>query len=44
MVFSKTLPAAGWPGSRIPRGDLAEAGHFPDGIAIHVYRPISTTG
>ena len=24
IVFSKTLPAAGWPGSRIARGDLAE--------------------
>jgi dihydrofolate reductase len=24
VVFSKTLPAAGWPGSRIARGDLAE--------------------
>jgi dihydrofolate reductase len=107
VVFSKTLPAADWPGSRIARGDLteeiaalksepggeimahggaafvqalsrlglideyrlvilpvalgsglplfkdlakplrvdlAEAEHFPDGTAIHVYRPISTTG
>jgi dihydrofolate reductase len=26
------------------RVDLAEAEHFPDGTAIHVYRPISTTG
>jgi dihydrofolate reductase len=24
VVFSKTLPAAGWAGSRIARGDLAE--------------------
>jgi dihydrofolate reductase len=24
VVFSKSLPAAGWPGSRIARGDLAE--------------------
>jgi dihydrofolate reductase len=24
VVFSKTLPAAGWVGSRIARGDLAE--------------------
>jgi dihydrofolate reductase len=24
VVFSRTLPAAGWPGSRIARGDLAE--------------------
>lgn len=24
VVFSKTLPAAGWPGSRIARGDLSE--------------------
>ena len=24
VVFSKTLPTAGWPGSRIARGDLAE--------------------
>jgi dihydrofolate reductase len=24
VVFSKTLPAAGWPGSRLVRGDLAQ--------------------
>jgi dihydrofolate reductase len=107
VVFSKTLPAAGWPGSRVARGDLteeitalksesggeimahggaafvqalsrlglideyrlvilpvalgrglplfkdlakplrvdlAEARTFPDGTAIHVYRPVTTTG
>jgi hypothetical protein len=26
------------------RMDLAEAKSFPDGTAIHVYRPITTTG
>src|SRR5579859_7886620 len=107
VVFSKTLQAADWPGSRIARGDLAEeiaalksesggeimahggaafvqalsrhglvdeyrlvilpvalgsglplfsdlakplrvdlteAKSFPDGTAIHVYRPVRTTG
>jgi dihydrofolate reductase len=107
VVFSKTLPTAGWAGSRIARGDLAEeiadiksesdgdvmahggaafvqalsrlglideyrlvilpvvlgnglplfkdlakplrvdlteARTFPDGTAIHVYQPITTTG
>jgi dihydrofolate reductase len=107
VVFSTTLPAAGWPGSRVARGDLteeitalksesggeimahggaafvqalsrlglideyrlvilpvalgrglplfkdlakplrvdlAEAKTFPDGTAINVYRPVTTTG
>jgi dihydrofolate reductase len=107
VVFSTTLPAAGWPGSRVARGDLteeitalksesggeimahggaafvqalsrlglideyrlvilpvalgrglplfkdlakplrvdlAEAKTFPGGTAIHVYRPVTTTG
>src|SRR5207248_1414652 len=33
VVFSKTLPAAGW----------TDARSFPDGTVIHVYQPITTT-
>jgi hypothetical protein len=40
VVFSRTLPAAGWAGSRIARGDLAEATSFPDGTVIHVNQPV----